>query len=384
MAQRLFHPDNDHVMKSTTVLSTGETVATMPVEFLQDQLRTKAVRWGRYVVDEHNDKIDLNVPAGSGVTVATLTHGTYDTPAAYATMVQARLEAAEPVPVWGVDYDVAATDKFRIRDAGGAPVTISLLWQSGANAHRSAGIDLGFDVTANDTGATTYTADNVSYQSRKFVVVSNQDGSNMTATAAIILEHTATQAGGVSVRSVVTIQGNATNAWSAPTFSEGFSTLGTVNALSNPNVPCVQYFASSQALAFYRLVIDDVQHDIAYTELGRFLLGTYDATGICISDQIQFQPYDMSTGAVSIGGQRFNSYRGHAEDIGLGWKEANSSDHTILLNFFSTIATGEHWFFDFEVGAATQVYYGYFIGRPSRSFVPSAYYDWTLGFTEAL
>jgi hypothetical protein len=381
MAQRLFHPDNDHVMKSTTVLASGETVATMPVEFLQDQLRTKAVRWGRYVVGVHNDKLDFN---RGGVKVATLTHGTYNTPAAYALMVIAALEAADATLNWNVTHDVVATGTFRIFDDTGAPVGFNLLWQSGANAHRSCGIDLGFDTTADDTGAATYTADNTSYQSRKFIVVSNQDGSTLTATAAIILEHTATQTGGVSVRSVVTIQGNATDAWSAPTFSEGFSSLGAVNALTNPNVPCVQYFASSQAFAFYRLVIDDVQHDIAYTELGRFLLGTYSTVSICISDQIQFQPYDMTTGQRSIDGSAFASYRRHAEEIGLGWKEAASSDHSTLLSFFSTIPTWEHWFFDFEVGTPTELYYGYFIGRPARSFVPSAYYDWTLGFTEAL
>jgi len=384
MSNRLFHPDNDHVMKSTTLLTTGETLGTFPIEALQDQLRTETTRWGRYVVDEHNDKIDINVPAGAGVTAATLTHGTYDTPAAYATMVQAALEAADPVPVWGVDHDVAATGKFRLRDAGGAPVEVRFLWQSGANAHRSAGIDLGFDVTANDTGATTYTADNVSYQSRKFIVVENQSGSTMTATAAIVLEHTLTQTGAASVASKITIQGNATNAWSAPSFSEDFTGLATVNALTNPNRPCVQYFATSQAFAFFRLILDDVQHDVSYTEVGRFALATYSSVSICISDQIQFQPYDMSTGAQSIGGQRFNSYRGHAEDIGLGWKEAASADHATLLDFFSTIPTGKHWFFDFEVGTPTEMYYGYFTGRPGRAFVPSAYYDWTLGFTEAL
>lgn len=384
MAQRLFHPDNDHIMQSTTLLDTGETVATMPVEFLQDQLQTKATRWGRYVVDEHNDKIDINVPAGGGVGVATLTHGTYETPAAYATMIVAALEAADSTPVWAVDWNVAATNKFRVRDSGGAPIEVRLLWQSGANAHRSAGIDLGFDVTADDTGATTYTADNTSFQSRKFIVVSNQSGSALTATAAIVLEHTLTQTGAASVASKITIQGNATNSWASPSFSEDFSNLATVNALSDPAIPCVQYFATSQSRVYYRLVLDDVQHDLAYTELGRFLLGTYSTVSICVSDEIQFAPEDFTTGQEAIGGAAFASYRENREVIGMGWKEAASSDHSTLLSFFSTIPTWKHWFFDFEVGDVTQLYYGYFKGRPGRAFVPSDYYNWTLQFTEAL
>lgn len=384
MSQRLFHPDDDNIMQSTTLLTTGETVSSMPIEFLQDQLRQKPVRWGRYVVDDHNDKIDIDVPAGGGVAVATLTHGTYDTPAAYATMVQARLEAADATPVWDVSHNVAATGKFRLRDGGGAPVEVRFLWQSGANAHRSAGIDLGFDVTANDTGATTYTADNTSYQSRKFIVVSNQSGAAMVATAAIICEHTMTQTGAASVASKVTLQGNATNAWSSPSFSEDFDNLGTVNALANPNVPCVEYLAASRTFAFYRLVIDDVQHDLAYTELGRFLLGTYTTVSICVSDEIQFAPESFTTGQEGIDGSAFASYRRERETLSLGWREAASSDHSTLLSFFKSLGTWRQWFFDFEVGDPTELYYVYYRVPPGRAFVPSAYWNWTAQVVEAL
>jgi hypothetical protein len=378
VSQRLFHPDNDAIMQSTTVLTASPTVATMPIEFLQDQLRQKPVRWGLYTVDANNDKLDFN---RGGVKVATLTHGTYSTPAAYATMVTARLEAADATPVWLVSYN-ATTDKFTIEDTNLG--NFNLLWQSGTNAHRSCGIDLGFDVTADDTGTFTYTADLVSYQSRKYIIVNNQSGANIPATAAIILEHTATQVGSASVRSKVTIQGNATNDWSAPSFSEDFDSLSTVNALDNPNVPCVQYFATGQSLAYYRLVIDDVQHDISYTELGRFLLGTYSTVSICISDQIQFAPEDFSTGQEGIDGTAFASLRRHREVISMGWLQSATADTAVLRLFFDPIPAWRQWFFDMEVGTATELYYGYFKSRPTRAFVPSAYYDWTIQFYEAL
>lgn len=376
--QRLFHPDNDAIMQSSTVLDSSPTVPTFPIDFLKDQLRQKPVRWSLYTVDENNDKLDFN---RGGVKVATLTHGSYDTPAEYATMVTARLEAADATPVWSVTYN-SSTDKFTIADTNLG--NFSLLWDTGANAHRSCGIDLGFDVSADDSGTFTYTADLVSYQSRKFIIVSNSSGSNIPATAAIILEHTATQVGSGSVASLVTIQGNATNDWSAPTFSEDFDDLGTINALDNPNVPCVQYFASGQSLAFYRLVIDDVQHDVSYAELGRFLLGTYSSVSICISDELVFQPEDFSTGAEGIDGTAFGSLRRHREVIGCGWKAAASADHTVLMLFFQSIPAWKQWFFDTNVGSFTETFYGYFQGRPARAFVPSAYYDWTLTFYEAL
>ena len=383
MSQRLFHPDNDAIMQSTTVLDSSPTVDTFPIGFLQDQLRQKPARFGLYTVDENNDRIDVTRGGGGpGTYVVQLIHGTYDTPAAYIAMVQAAFETADAPPTWTFDYNAAGADKFRIRDAGGA--TFSLLWQSGANAHRSAGIDLGFDVAADDTGTNSYTADLVSYQSRKFIIASNQAGSNIAATAAWILEHTATQTGAASVRSVVTIQGNATNDWSAPSFSEDFDELSTVNALDDPNVPCIQYFATGQTLAFFRLVIDDVQHDISYTEVGRFGLGTYSTVSICVSSDIQFAPEDFSTGQEGIDGTDFASYRRNREVIGMGWKEAASADNAVLRQFFRSIPARRQWLLDFEVGTPTEAYYGYFKSRPTRSFVPSDYYDWTLQFYEAL
>lgn len=385
-AQRLFHPDDDAVMQSSTVLTTSGALATMPVGFLQDQQKTKVLRWGRYVVDENNDYLDINCPAGAGVSAVQLTHGTYDTPAAYAAMVQARLEAVEPTPVWDASWGVAAAGKFRLRDAGGAPVGISFLWATGANKHRSAGIDLGFDVSADDTGATTYTADRTSYQSRKFIVVSKTDGSAIPATAAWILEHTATQVGSAGVASKVTIQGNTTNAWplTGLPFEEDFGDLGTVNALDDNNVPCIQYFATGQSLEFFRLIIDDVQHDLAYTEIGRFGLTTYSTVSICVSDRMNAQRQDFSTGADTIDGGSRANFRRNRRVIGLGWNRANAVDHAVLLQFFQGIQTRREWLFDIRVGSPTDLYYGHFLEPPTQGFVPIDYWDWSLTFYEAL
>lgn len=49
------------------------------------------------------------------------------------------------------------TGKFAITTDG---TTLNLLWSTGTNAANSAGTKLGFTVSADDTGATTYTADN--------------------------------------------------------------------------------------------------------------------------------------------------------------------------------------------------------------------------------
>lgn len=385
MAQRLFPPDDDLIMQSSTLLTTTGADVTFPVEFLQDQLRQKPLKWGSYIVDANNDKIDFN---RGGVKVATLTHGVYTTPGAYAIMVTARLEAADAAPVWAVDYSPSGSaNHFRIRDAGGAPLGFNLLGQTGVNANVSALPDMGFDAGIDFTGASTYTSGRVSYQSRKYLIVSKADGSAGTAMVAIIADHNATVVGSSTVRSHVYIQGNTTNAWPLVglPLDEEFTDLAQVNALEDPNVPCRRYFAvGQQTLEFYRLVIDDVQNPDGYQRLGRFLLGTFLDFSICIADSLAIHPEDFSTGQEGPDGTLYASLRRRREVFDVGWNQAATAAHSDLLSFFRRIAARRQWFFDFDIADYSQTYYGYFKEPPARSFVPIDYWDWRFTFFEAL
>jgi hypothetical protein len=383
MAQRLFHPDDDLIMQASTLLTTNGYDLTFPPDFLRDQQRQKPIKWGAYVVDENNDKLDFN---RSGVKVATLTHGTYATPAAYAVMVTARLEAADAAPVWGVTYN-ATTKCFTIADVGGAPLGFDLLMQSGANAHRSCFPDMGWDHDFSDqTGASTYTAIRKSYQSRKFLIVSKADGSAAAAGAAIIADHNMTLTGSATLRSHVHIQGNTTNAWplTGLPLDEEFDFLANVNALQDPNVPCRQYFENDiQSYEFYRLVIDDVQNPDGYNRLGRFAL-TIWGDYLCIGDGLATQPQDFSTGQEGPDGTAFANLRRRREAFSIGWNQANESEHADLMAFFRRLQAWRQWFIDLDTVEFDQTYYGYFKEPPSRAFVPADYWDWAFTFFEAL
>lgn len=98
-----------------------------------------------------NDRIDFD--EGGSALVSTLTAGEY-TAEGLATEIKTQLDA-DGAATFTVTYD-GATDKFTIASDGG---TFSLLWSSGSNKNRSVGITLGYDTTADDTGATSYTAD---------------------------------------------------------------------------------------------------------------------------------------------------------------------------------------------------------------------------------
>lgn len=100
-----------------------------------------------------NDRIDFN--EGGSVFVATLSENQY-TPEGLVTELNTQLDSAGG-ETYACVYD-EATEKFIIAHGGS---TLNLLWTTGANEDRSAGKTLGFDITANDTGAVSYTADDL-------------------------------------------------------------------------------------------------------------------------------------------------------------------------------------------------------------------------------
>jgi len=104
------------------------------------------------IVASSNDKINFNI--GASELTATLTAGTYSA-ATLCTEIDTQLTAADATGTYTVSFN-NVTCKFTLARSTG---TFQLLWTSGTNAATSVGDTLGYLTTANDTGATTYTAD---------------------------------------------------------------------------------------------------------------------------------------------------------------------------------------------------------------------------------
>lgn len=129
------------------------------------------------IITSSNKYLDLTDDTGTlAVSVA---EKIYKTPVELADALAAALDAAS-TETYTVTYS-NVTGKFTI--ASGSS-TLSLLWNTGANAANSIGTTLGFLVAANDTGAVTYTSDNAqtyaapytpSYDSADAIIVKGAD-----------------------------------------------------------------------------------------------------------------------------------------------------------------------------------------------------------------
>lgn len=114
-----------------------------------------------------NDKLDFTEGV-SGAKTATIAAGQY-TRAALATEIQTKMNAVAVDNTYAVDFGVTVSGKFSIVRATGT-ATISLNWATGPNAATSIGTSIGFNVGADDTGLTTYTADNALAETVEYAV----------------------------------------------------------------------------------------------------------------------------------------------------------------------------------------------------------------------
>ena len=94
---------------------------------------------------------------GGGEENAVITAKIYRDPYELAEAVQTAMQALTGDTITVSYDDSASAGKFSISSTGG---TLSLLWNTGTNAANTGGDKLGFSVAADDTGSTSYLADN--------------------------------------------------------------------------------------------------------------------------------------------------------------------------------------------------------------------------------
>ncbi|KKL13073.1 hypothetical protein LCGC14_2529400, partial [marine sediment metagenome] len=162
--------------------------------------------------------------------------------------------------VWTNAYTVAyASNLWTIaRSAGADSVSLKWLNHTGVN---NLGADLGYDVSADDTGGTSYVADNVNYQARHQLTADLATSRGVLAS--VLSDHNLLSG------ATVTLEGSDTGEWvnGTPDYSSAFAGTEIGTTLT-------QFFAEEQR-RYWRLVIDDTQNPAGFTDLGLWYVGSY-------------------------------------------------------------------------------------------------------------
>ncbi len=340
------------VAKPATLLAASSADPGFPVAWLRDPLRSKVwrSRLGWNVVAGRNDKLDVS--EGGISRVATLAPGNYATGAAYAAAVEAALDSMGGVNGYRCLYD-AGTARFTVqRESGVASVT--LRWASGGNAATSVGKDLGFDVSADDSGLTSYLADFTSYHSREWLRADLQ--SALSPQAGIVINHNAGAGGTFSLRA------NSADAWSAPPFSQ---------VLSGDALLRLSFF-SSFPYRYWELLIEDVQNPAGYSEVGLLFVGTYAEPSWGYAPSFAKRVGELSNVDFADRGAHYHDSRPRRRVWSLPWQVVSDANRQVLESVAAACPRGRSLFLALDAQSPLETYYGFFQDELEVHNVPTA------------
>ncbi len=307
----------NRIQATATVLSASSSATASPVARLKDQLRSKTWRSATgWTIDTLNNKLDFS----DGTTrVATVASGTYATGAALATAIQTAMNAVSSTCV--VTY---GSSKFTIARTG----TLSLLWNTGANKAVGIGKSLGFNVSADDTGSSSYLADSVSYQSTHWVQA--DFGSTFAVTAGIVINHNS-GAGGT---------------YTFTAFDGGGGTLGAWTLAGDANIRIV--FFASVSPRYVRITIEDVQNSLGYAEMGVVFAGLYTQPTVSYAIGFTKAWEELSEVSIACSGAHFQDEKARRPTWAVAWAEVGESDRAALAAAFALVPAGRCFFFAFD------------------------------------
>jgi hypothetical protein len=181
----------------------------------------------------------------------------------------------------------------------------------------------------------------VAYQGRHWVKVDLLTA--MAATTGVVLDHNAGASGGT-----FTIEGNASDGWTAPTFSQ---------ALTGDTEKRLAYWAT-QSFRYWRLVIDDVANAAGYSEVGKWSLGVYVAPGFCFSEQFVKVLEPLTEIGYGTHGSHYPDSRPTRWVWSLDWSQVPEADRLLFEALVYSLDVGDDFFIAWDpVGAPTDIWY---------------------------
>jgi hypothetical protein len=234
---------------------------------------------------------------------------------------------------WTNTYTCAyssTTFKYTIARSAGA-LSFGFPWTLDAHEFRSMGTDIGFDVSADDTGATTYTGDNATYQSRHWVEM-DLATTALTATMAAVLDHNSSTSG------TYTIQAHTAPFWETGTPAYSATLAGDA-------VTRLLYFGADKIYRYWRVLVSDTTNIAGYNEFGILFLGPYTESDRGYAPGVTYPRIELSgVGAGDHGGPFFDD-RPTINGFDLDMTHLSATDKSNFETMFSFVKNSRCFFF---------------------------------------
>lgn len=259
---------------------------------------------------------------------ATVAVGQYVSTTAFLTAVKTALELVGASTYTVVTDTVTGKIKITSDGAGGGGI-FQLMWTN-VLSQGLANI-MGFDITADQTGALTYLAGELHISTGEWIKWDFGISSNPTTFIMIGPRNKPLK---ITPGATITLQGNETDVWSAPSYETVLTYDDSV----------ISKFTDAglhtEALRYWRILIEDIFNPLGYVEVGSIYLGNhYSTTRGAVQFPLQSNQIDRSDTIFSEGGQTFSDIREKSQELVMSWFGLTKQELEALVAIFDEFGT---------------------------------------------
>lgn len=317
----------------SNAFASSEQAAFPSLNLYNAQRRSKVWRSNGYWLIVSGDNTIVFEETVATPLTATVAAGEYTSTASFLAAVKAALEAVG-ASTYTVVQDTA-TLKIKITSDGtGGGGILNLLWTH-VNSADMAGI-LGYDTSADDTGALTYLADILRINTNEWLKWDFGISTNPKAFVGIGPRNSPIK---LTPGSTLTLQGNITDTWTTPIYEQVITYGDDVfSLLSDTGL-------HTTGLRYWRFQIDDQSNPLGYVELGSLYLGDiYTTTRGAVEFPFSSGLVDRSNTVYSEGGQTFSDIKQKSQEFSLEWNALTYQELEQFTEIFERFGTSVPFF----------------------------------------
>lgn len=321
---------------TNATLTVSSEEAAYPKAWLKDPLRSKVWRSkiGWTVVTGYNDKINITEGSSSPSTaLATVAAGTYATGSLMSAAIVTALNAVAE-NTWSCSYS-GTTFKYTIEHDGvstAAGATGTLDWSSGGSQNTSIATCLGFNLTSDLQGTTSFTGQTAVYQSRQWAKFDL--GSDRSIQLALFHHNNVSSDNNGTVK----IQAHTSDAWTAPTISTSMSGGEIWNT----------WMTSAITYRWWRFEINNTEDVAGFTYAGVPFLGTYLEPSPGLSIRHTESYIQLSEIGFADNGAPFQHEKDQMRGYTLTWVGLTDSEKDKLKQAVEYLRVGRPFFFSVD------------------------------------
>ena len=337
---------------------------------------------GYFNVTSSNNTLIFEETASTNLT-ATIAVAEYSSLTTFLAAVKTALDAAGG-SVYTVSQNTTTLKVTIASDGAGGGGILNLEWDHASTTCEAL---LGFDNSATDTGALTYTADTISLAEEEFITIDLGLPSTPTGFAMIGRRNSGI---GLSSTGTFKLQGSSTDAWTSPLYDQTLTFDDEVIGVFDDED--LTRGLHTSPLRYWRISMVDITNPEGFLELSNIFLGTSigEAFTGAVTYPLSSSLLDQSTTVTSQSGSTFSDLKSRGQSFSMKWDHLRKEDLEIFEDFYNEYGTGSPFFISldpctaFSTAFNRRLVYVKMTGPPSWTLTNPNIFDLTMSVKEEI